>query len=79
MGVYDGHGGAPTSDWLESNFSDFVDQHWDGPQRAVQSITEAFMQVWLAAVWLAAVTEDSAVHSATQATYAGAASPSAQC
>eukprot|EP00891_Asterochloris_glomerata_P008745 jgi/Astpho2/8745/fgenesh1_pm.00128_%23_11_t len=44
VGVFDGHGGVPTSDWLESNFSDFVDQHWDGPQRAVQSITEAFMQ-----------------------------------
>ena len=57
MGVFDGHGGIPTSDWLESNFSDFVDQHWDGPQRAVQSITEAFMQVWLAAV----------VHSITEA------------
>ena len=51
VGVFDGHGGIPTSDWLESNFSDFVDQHWDGPQRAVQSITEAFMQVCLAAVW----------------------------
>ena len=49
MGVFDGHGGDATSDWLARNFEDYIVKHWQGGDNAASAITEAFLQ---ASTWL---------------------------
>ena len=63
LACYIGHGGTPTSDWLESSLSNSVDRHCEGSQCSVQSITKTFMQVCpCCKTRLAAMSGDSAVH-----------------
>jgi serine/threonine protein phosphatase PrpC len=42
LGVYDGHGGVATSDWLEKNLFSFVQDAWDESKDPEQALTEAF-------------------------------------
>jgi protein phosphatase 1L len=42
LGVYDGHGGFATSDWLDKNLFSFVQDAWAASKDPEQAITKAF-------------------------------------
>ena len=44
-GVFDGHGGYATSDWLEKNLFKFILKYWQDGQNSEYSLTEAFLKV----------------------------------
>ncbi|KAL3161417.1 hypothetical protein ABBQ32_010307 [Trebouxia sp. C0010 RCD-2024] len=43
-GVFDGHGGIATSDWLERNFADCLGEQWSDGQSPERDVTQAFLQ-----------------------------------
>jgi protein phosphatase 1L len=42
LGVYDGHGGVATSDWLEKNLFSFVQDAWEENKDPEQALIKAF-------------------------------------
>jgi len=43
-GVYDGHGGSATAEWLKDKLHEVVQKHWRGGVAPEEAITEAFLQ-----------------------------------
>ena len=42
LGVYDGHGGVATSDWLQKNLFAFVNDQWDAGADGAVHVNKAF-------------------------------------